>query len=338
MKVFYDKDADLSLIKSKKVAIIGYGSQGHAHAQNLHDSGVDVVVGVRKNGASWKKAQAAGLTVATVEDAVKAADVVMMLIPDETIAKVYNEQVLPNIREGATLAFAHGFNIHFGQVEPRKDLDVIMVAPKAPGHTVRSTFVAGQGVPQLIAVYQDVSGTAHDVALSYACANGTGKAGIIETTFRAETETDLFGEQAVLCGGLVQLIKTGFETLVEAGYAPEMAYFECCHEMKLIVDLIYEGGIATMDYSISNNAEYGQYYTGPKVINEESRKAMRECLRQIQNGEYAKSFLTECALNYPQLRSERRLTAEHPLEQTGAKLRQMMPFITAHRLVDKSKN
>lgn len=338
MKVFYDKDADLSLIKSKKVAIIGYGSQGHAHAQNLHDSGVDVVVGVRKDGASWKKAQTAGLTVATVEDAVKAADVVMMLIPDETIAKVYNEQVLPNIREGATLAFAHGFNIHFGQVEPRMDLDVIMVAPKAPGHTVRSTFVAGQGVPQLIAVYQDVSGTAHDVALSYACANGAGKAGIIETTFRAETETDLFGEQAVLCGGLVQLIKTGFETLVEAGYAPEMAYFECCHEMKLIVDLIYEGGIATMDYSISNNAEYGQYYTGPKIINEESRKAMRECLRQIQNGEYAKSFLTECALNYPQLRSERRLTAEHPLEQTGAKLRQMMPFITAHRLVDKSKN
>lgn len=338
MKVFYDKDADLSLIKSKKVAIIGYGSQGHAHAQNLHDSGVDVVVGVRKDGASWKKAQTAGLTVATVEDAVKAADVVMMLIPDETIAKVYNEQVLPNIREGATLAFAHGFNIHFGQVEPRMDLDVIMVAPKAPGHTVRSTFVAGQGVPQLIAVYQDVSGIAHDVALSYACANGAGKAGIIETTFRAETETDLFGEQAVLCGGLVQLIKTGFETLVEAGYAPEMAYFECCHEMKLIVDLIYEGGIATMDYSISNNAEYGQYYTGPKVINEESRKAMRECLRQIQNGEYAKSFLTECALNYPQLRSERRLTAEHPLEQTGAKLRQMMPFITAHRLVDKSKN
>ena len=295
-------------------------------------------MGVRKDGASWKKAQTAGLTVATVEDAVKAADVVMMLIPDETIAKVYNEQVLPNIREGATLAFAHGFNIHFGQVEPRKDLDVIMVAPQAPGHTVRSTFVAGQGVPQLIAVYQDVSGTAHDAALSYACANGAGKAGSIETTFRAETETDLFGEQAVLCGGLVQLIKTGFETLVEAGYAPEMAYFECCHEMKLIVDLIYEGGIATMDYSISNNAEYGQYYTGPKVINEESRKAMRECLRQIQNGEYAKSFLTECALNYPQLRSERRLTAEHPLEQTGAKLRQMMPFITAHRLVDKSKN
>ena len=338
MKVFYDKDADLSLIKSKKVAIIGYGSQGHAHAQNLHDSGVDVVVGVRKDGASWKKAQTAGLSVATVEDAVKAADVVMMLIPDETIAKVYNEQVLPNIREGAMLAFAHGFNIHFGQVEPRMDLDVIMVAPKAPGHTVRSTFVAGQGVPQLIAHYQDDSGTAHDVALSYACANRAGKAGIIETTFRAETETDLFGEQAVLCGGLVQLIKTGFETLVEAGYAPEMAYFECCHEMKLIVDLIYEGGIATMDYSISNNAEYGQYYTGPKVINEESRKAMRECLRQIQNGEYAKSFLTECALNYPQLRSERRLTAEHPLEQTGAKLRQMMPFITAHRLVDKSKN
>lgn len=338
MKVYYDKDADLSLIKAKKVAIIGYGSQGHAHALNLHDSGVDVTVGVRKDGASWKKASAAGLKVATVEDAVRAADVVMMLIPDENIAQVYRDQVLPNIKQGATLAFAHGFNVHYGQVEPRADLDVIMIAPKAPGHTVRSTYVAGQGVPQLIAVYQDVSGTAHDVALSYAAANGAGKAGIIETTFRAETETDLFGEQAVLCGGLVQLIKTGFETLVEAGYAPEMAYFECCHEMKLIVDLIYEGGIATMDYSISNNAEYGQYYTGPKVVNEESRQAMRECLRQIQNGEYAKGFLAECQLGYPQLRSERRLTAEHPLEVTGQKLRQMMPFITANRLVDKSKN
>ena len=292
MKVYYDKDADLSLIKAKKVAIIGYGSQGHAHALNLHDSGVDVTVGVRKDGASWKKASAAGLKVATVEDAVRAADVVMMLIPDENIAQVYRDQVLPNIKQGATLAFAHGFNVHYGQVEPRADLDVIMIAPKAPGHTVRSTYVAGQGVPQLIAVYQDVSGTAHDVALSYAAANGAGKAGIIETTFRAETETDLFGE----------------------------------------------GGIATMDYSISNTAEYGQYYTGPKVVNEESRKAMRECLRQIQNGEYAKSFLAECQLGYPQLRSERRLTAEHPLEVTGQKLRQMMPFITANRLVDKSKN
>ncbi len=338
MKVYYDKDADLSLIKGKKVAIIGYGSQGHAHAQNLRDSGCDVVVGLRKGGASWAKAEAAGLKVATIEEATKDADLVMILVPDENIAKVYSDQVEPNLKQGATLAFAHGFNVHYGQVTPRADLDVIMIAPKAPGHTVRSTYVAGAGVPQLIAVYQDVSGRAHDVALSYACANGGGKAGVIETTFRDETETDLFGEQAVLCGGLVQLIKTGFETLVEAGYAPEMAYFECCHEMKLIVDLIYEGGIATMDYSISNNAEYGQYYTGPKVVNEESRKAMRECLKKIQNGSYAKDFLSECALGYPQLRSERRMTAEHPLEKTGAQLRGMMPWIAAHKLVDKSKN
>ena len=338
MKVYYDKDADLSLIKGQKVAIIGYGSQGHAHAQNLRDSGCDVVVGLRKGGASWAKAEAAGLKVATIEEATKGADVVMILVPDENIAKVYSEQVEPNLKQGATLAFAHGFNVHYGQVTPRADLDVIMIAPKAPGHTVRSTYVAGAGVPQLIAVYQDASGHAHDVALSYACANGGGKAGVIETTFRDETETDLFGEQAVLCGGLVQLIKTGFETLVEAGYAPEMAYFECCHEMKLIVDLIYEGGIATMDYSISNNAEFGQYYTGPKVVNEQSREAMRECLRKIQNGSYAKDFLAECALNYPQLRSERRMTAEHPLEKTGAQLRAMMPWIAAHKLVDKSKN
>jgi len=338
MKVFYDKDADLSIIKGKKIAIIGYGSQGHAHSLNLHDSGCDVTVGLRKGGASWNKAEAAGLKVATVEDAVKGADVVMMLIPDENIAKVYREQVAPNIKKGAALAFAHGFNIHFGQVQPRADLDVIMIAPKAPGHTVRATYVKGAGVPQLIAVEQDVSGKAHDIALAYACANGGGKAGVIETTFRAETETDLFGEQAVLCGGIVELIKTGFETLVEAGYAPEMAYFECCHEMKLIVDLIYEGGIANMDYSVSNNAEYGQYYTGPKVINEQSRQAMRECLKKIQNGEYAKSFLTECALGYPQLRSERRLTAEHQIEKTGAQLRAMMPWIAANKLVDKSKN
>ena len=262
----------------------------------------------------------------------------MMLVPDENIARVYSEQVEPNLKDGAALAFAHGFNVHYGQVVPRADLDVIMIAPKAPGHTVRSTYVAGAGVPQLIAVYQDVSGKAHDVALSYACANGGGKAGVIETTFRAETETDLFGEQAVLCGGIVELIKTGFETLVEAGYAPEMAYFECCHEMKLIVDLIYEGGIANMDYSVSNNAEYGQYYTGSKVINEKSREAMRECLKQIQNGQYAKSFLAECALNYPTLRSERRITSEHGIEKTGAQLRAMMPWIAANKLVDKSKN
>ena len=338
MKVFYDKDADLSLIKGKQVAIIGYGSQGHAHAQNLHDSGCNVVVGLRKGGSSWAKAEAAGLTVKTIEEATSGADVVMILLPDETIAKVYREQVEPNLKQGAALAFAHGFNIHYGQVAPRADLDVIMIAPKAPGHTVRSTYVAGAGVPQLIAVYQDVSGKAHDIALSYACANGGGKAGVIETTFRDETETDLFGEQAVLCGGVVELIKTGFETLVEAGYAPEMAYFECCHELKLIVDLIYEGGIANMDYSVSNNAEYGQYYTGPKVVNETSRQAMRQCLKQIQNGQYAKSFLAECALGYPSLRSERNLTAAHQIEKTGAKLRAMMPWIAAHKLVDRSKN
>lgn len=338
MKVFYDKDADLSLIKSMKVAVIGYGSQGHAHALNLRDSGCDVTVGVRAGGASWAKAEAAGLKVATIEEAAAGAHLVMMLVPDENIAAVYRDQVEPNLRKGAVLAFAHGFNIHYGQVMPRADLDVIMIAPKAPGHTVRATYAAGAGVPQLIAVEQDVSGRAHAVALSYACANGGGRAGVIETTFRAETETDLFGEQAVLCGGLVELIKTGFETLVEAGYAPEMAYFECCHEMKLIVDLIYEGGIANMDYSVSNNAEYGQYYTGPKVINEESRAAMRACLKEIQNGRYARSFLGECALNYPTLRSERRLTSEHPIEKTGAELRAMMPWIAANKLVDKNRN
>ena len=297
-----------------------------------------MTVGLRKGGASWKKAEAAGLTVKTIEEAAAGADLVMMLLPDENIAKVYLEQVEPNLKEGAVLAFAHGFNVHYGQVTPRADLDVVMIAPKAPGHTVRSTYVAGAGVPQLIAVYQDVSGRAHDIALSYACANGGGKAGVIETTFRDETETDLFGEQAVLCGGVVELIKSGFDTLVEAGYAPEMAYFECCHELKLIVDLIYEGGIATMDYSVSNNAEYGQYFTGPKVINDESRAAMREALKLIKNGQYAKSFLAECQLGYPSLRSERRLTAEHPIEKTGAKLRAMMPWIAANKLVDKSKN
>lgn len=338
MKVYYDKDADLSLIKGKKVAIIGYGSQGHAHAQNLHDSGCNVTVGLRKGGSSWAKAEAAGLKVATIEEATSGADFVMILLPDETIASVYYKQIEPNLKQGAALAFAHGFNVHYGQVTPRADLDVVMIAPKAPGHTVRGTYVQGAGVPQLIAVEQDKSGKAHDLALSYACANGGGKAGVIETTFRAETETDLFGEQAVLCGGVVELIKTGFETLVEAGYEPEMAYFECCHELKLIVDLIYEGGIANMDYSVSNNAEYGQYYTGPKVVNAESREAMRACLKQIQNGQYAKSFLAECALGYPTLRSERRITSEHQIEVTGGKLRAMMPWIAANKLVDKSKN
>ena len=338
MKVYYDKDADLSLIKGKKVTIVGYGSQGHAHAQNLQDSGVKVVVGLRPGGASWDKAKQAGLTVKSVEEGVRGADVAMMLLPDETIAAVYKTEVEPNAKKGAALAFAHGFNIHYGQVVPRADLDVFMVAPKAPGHTVRSTYTQGGGVPQLIAVYQDRSGAARDIALSYAAANGGGKAGIIETTFKEETETDLFGEQTVLCGGCVELVKAGFETLVEAGYAPEMAYFECLHELKLIVDLMYEGGIGTMNYSISNNAEYGEYVTGPRVIGEQSRAAMREALKNIQTGEYAKSFILENRAGAPTLLSRRRITAEHPIEQIGAKLRDMMPWIRKNKLVDTSKN
>ena len=338
MKVFYDKDCDLSLIKGKKVTIIGYGSQGHAHAQNLHESGVKVTVGLRKGGASWDKAKKAGLTVKEVDDAVKGADVVMILLPDENIAEVYRDHVEPNAKKGAALAFAHGFNVHYGQVQPRADLDVIMIAPKAPGHTVRNTYTQGGGVPHLIAVAQDRSGKARDLALSYAMANGGGRAGIIETSFREETETDLFGEQAVLCGGAVELIKAGFETLVEAGYAPEMAYFECLHELKLIVDLIYEGGIGNMNYSISNNAEYGEYVTGPRVVTDATKDAMRQCLKDIQTGEYAKSFILENRAGAPTLLSRRRLTAEHPIEQVGEKLREMMPWIKASKLVDKSKN
>jgi ketol-acid reductoisomerase len=338
MKVYYDKDADLSLIKGKNVTIIGYGSQGHAHAQNLNDSGVKVTVGLRKGGASWAKAEKAGLKVAEIADAVKAADVVMILLPDEQIAAVYNAEVAPNMKEGASLVFAHGFNVHYGQVVPRADVDVWMVAPKAPGHTVRGTYVQGGGVPHLIAVYQDKTGRARDLALSYASANGGGKAGIIETNFREETETDLFGEQAVLCGGAVELIKAGFETLVEAGYAPEMAYFECLHELKLIVDLIYEGGIANMNYSISNNAEYGEYVTGPRVVTEATKNAMRQCLKDIQTGEYAKSFILENKAGASTLISRRRLTEEHQIEIVGAKLREMMPWIKANKLVDKSRN
>ena len=338
MKVYYDKDADLSLVKGKTVAIIGYGSQGHAHAQNLNDSGVKVVVGARKGGPSWAKVEMAGLKVAEVADAVKQADVVMMLLPDEQIAAVYTNDVEPNIKQGASLAFAHGFNVHYGQVVPRADLDVWMVAPKAPGHTVRSTYTQGGGVPHLIAVHADKSGKARDLALSYAAANGGGKAGVIETNFREETETDLFGEQAVLCGGAVELIKAGFETLTEAGYAPEMAYFECLHELKLIVDLIYEGGIANMNYSISNNAEYGEYVTGPKIVTEETKKAMRQVLKDIQTGEYAKSFIVENRAGAPTLLSRRRLTAEHPIEVVGEQLRAMMPWIKKNRLVDQSKN
>ncbi|MDE2093429.1 MAG: ketol-acid reductoisomerase [Burkholderiales bacterium] len=338
MKVYYDKDADLSLVKGKNVTIIGYGSQGHAHAQNLNDSGVKVTVGVRKGGPSWAKAEKAGLKVADVADAVKQADVVMMLLPDEQIAAVYKNDVEPNIKQGASLAFAHGFNVHYGQVVPRADLDVWMVAPKAPGHTVRSTYTQGGGVPHLIAVHADRTGKARDLALSYAAANGGGKAGVIETNFREETETDLFGEQAVLCGGAVELIKAGFETLTEAGYAPEMAYFECLHELKLIVDLIYEGGIANMNYSISNNAEYGEYVTGPKIVTDETRAAMRQALKDIQTGEYAKSFIIENRAGAPTLLARRRLTAEHPIEVVGEQLRAMMPWIKKNRLVDQSKN
>jgi len=338
MKVYYDKDADLSLIKGRKVTIVGYGSQGHAHAQNLRDSGVDVTVGLRKEGASWGKAEAAGLKVAEIAESVKGADVVMILLPDENIPAVYKKDVEPNMKAGAALAFAHGFNVHYNQVVPRADVDVIMIAPKGPGHTVRSEYLKGGGVPSLIAVYQDKSGKARDVALSYAAANGGTKGGVIETTFREETETDLFGEQNVLCGGLVELIKTGFETLVEAGYAPEMAYFECLHEMKLIVDLIYEGGIANMNYSISNNAEFGEYVVGPQVINETSRQAMRESLKAIQNGEYAKNFILEGKTNYPSMTARRRMMADHKVEQVGTQLRSMMPWIAKNKLVDQSKN
>lgn len=338
MQVYYDKDADLSIIKSKKVAIIGYGSQGHAHANNLKDSGVDVVVGLRPSSASVAKAEGSGLVVKDVPEAVTGADIVMILTPDEFQAQLYKAVIEPNLKQGAALAFAHGFSILFNQVVPRSDLDVIMIAPKAPGHTVRSEFLRGGGIPDLIAVQQDASGSAKDICLSYAAAIGGGRSGIIETTFRDEAETDLFGEQTVLCGGVVELIKAGFETLVEAGYEPEMAYFECLHEVKLIVDLIFEGGIANMNYSISNNAEYGEYVTGPKVINAESRQAMREALKNIQSGEYAKRFILEGMANYPEMTARRRLNAEHPIEQVGAKLRAMMPWIEANKIVDKSKN
>ena len=338
LNIYYDKDADLSIIRGKKVSIIGYGSQGHAHACNLKDSGVDVTVGLRVGSPTVKKAESAGLKVTSVAEAVASADVVMILTPDEFQSQLYKQEIEPNLKQGATLAFAHGFAIHYNQIVPRADLDVIMIAPKAPGHTVRSEFVKGGGIPDLIAVYQNASGQAKDVALSYASAVGGGRTGIIETTFKDETETDLFGEQAVLCGGAVELVKMGFETLVEAGYAPEMAYFECLHELKLIVDLMYEGGIANMNYSISNNAEYGEYVTGPEVINEESRKAMRNALKRIQNGEYAKMFITEGAMNYPSMTAYRRNNAAHPIEVTGGKLRAMMPWIGANKLVDKSKN
>ena len=338
MKVFYDKDADLSLIKKRKVAIIGYGSQGHAHACNLKDSGVNVTVALRAGSASAKKAKNAGLKVKSVPEAVASADLVMVLTPDEFQSRLYRDEIEPNIKKGATLAFAHGFSIHYNQIVPRADLDVIMIAPKAPGHTVRSEYVKGGGIPDLIAVFQDASGKARDLALSYASAIGGGRTGIIETTFKDETETDLFGEQAVLCGGAVELVKAGFETLTEAGYAPEMAYFECLHELKLIVDLMYEGGIANMNYSISNNAEYGEYVTGPQVINAQSKAAMKECLANIQNGNYAKRFILEGQSNYPEMTAWRRNNAAHQIEVVGGRLRAMMPWIAANKLVDHSKN
>jgi ketol-acid reductoisomerase len=338
INVYYDKDADLSLIQGKRVAIIGYGSQGHAHANNLKDSGVSVTVGLRPGSASAAKATNAGLEVKPIAEATAGADVVMILAPDEHQAKLYREQVAPNIREAAALAFAHGFNIHFGQIEPREDLDVIMIAPKGPGHLVRSTYAQGGGVPSLIAVYQDATGQARDIALAYASANGGGRAGIIETSFREECETDLFGEQVVLCGGLTSLIKTGFETLVEAGYAPEMAYFECLHEVKLIVDLIYEGGIANMRYSVSNTAEYGDMTRGPRIITDETKAEMRRILSDIQSGEFAKEFILENQAGAPRMKALRRLAEEHEIEAVGERLREMMPWIKASKLVDKTKN
>tara|TARA_R110002050_G_scaffold1244_5_gene8765 strand:+ start:55515 stop:56519 length:1005 start_codon:yes stop_codon:yes gene_type:complete len=334
--MYYDKDCDLSIIKGMKVTIVGYGSQGHAHACNLKDSGVDVTVALRPGSSSIAKAEAHGLKVTDTPTAVASADLVMILTPDEFQSQLYKEEIEPNLKKGAVLAFAHGFAIIYKQVLPRADLDVIMIAPKAPGHTVRSEFVRGGGIPDLIAVEQDASGNAKAIALSYASGVGGGRTGIIETTFRDETETDLFGEQAVLCGGAVELVKAGFETLTEAGYAPEMAYFECLHELKLIVDLMYEGGIANMNYSISNNAEYGEYVTGPKIINEESRWAMREALKNIQEGKYAKQFILEGQSGYPEMTSMRHINAEHPIEKTGAKLRALMPWI--QKIVDKDKN
>ena len=336
--VYYDNDCDLSIIRSKKVAMIGFGSQGHAHAENLRDSGVEVVVGLRKGGSSWAKAEAKGFSVKTVAEATAEADVVMILLPDELQADVFKAEIEPNLQEGNVIAFGHGFNIHYGQIKTPKGVDCIMVAPKAPGHTVRNEFVNGGGIPDLIAVEQDASGNAKAIALSYASAIGGGRTGIIETTFKDETETDLFGEQAVLCGGAVSLVQAGFETLVEAGYEPEMAYFECLHELKLIVDLMYQGGIADMRYSISNTAEYGDYVSGKRVINDESKKAMKEILAEIQDGRFAKDFILERKAGYTRMNAERANTQRSLIEQTGKKLREMMPWITSKKIIDKDKN
>ena len=338
LNIYYDKDADLSLIQRRKVAIIGYGSQGHAHANNLRDSGVKVVVGLRAGSGSGVKAEKAGLTVKPVAEAVADADVVMILAPDEQQGDLYREDIAANIKKGSALAFAHGFNIHFGQITPREDLDVIMIAPKGPGHLVRSTYQQGGGVPSLIAVHQDKSGQAKEIALSYAAANGGARAGVIETNFREETETDLFGEQTVLCGGATALIQAGYDTLVEAGYAPEMAYFECLHELKLIVDLIYEGGIANMRYSISNTAEYGDFTRGSRIVTDETRKEMKKILSEIQNGEFAREWMAENKTGQAVLKAKRRLARELPIEELGERLRSMMPWIKANRLVDQTKN
>ena len=338
MKVYYDKDADLSVIKGKKIAIIGYGSQGHAHANNLKDSGLSVVVGLREGSSSRAKAEASGLQVANISDAVAMADIIMILAPDEKQAELYKNEIEPNLKAGASLAFAHGFNIHFGYIKPADDMDVFMVAPKGPGHLVRSTYTQGGGVPSLIAVAQDATGNAKNIALAYASANGGGRAGIIETSFREETETDLFGEQAVLCGGATELVRAGFETLTEAGYAPEMAYFECLHELKLIVDLMYEGGIANMRYSISNTAEYGDLTRGPRVVTDNTRAEMKKILGEIQSGEFAKEWMDENANGCGNFYELREKGEKHPIEEVGAKLRDMMPWISANKIVDKSKN
>lgn len=339
MRVFYDSDADVNLIKSKKVAVIGYGSQGHAHTLNLRDSGVaEVCVALREGSSSAKKAESEGIAVKSVAEAAKWADVMMMLTPDELQRDIYAEHMHDNMKEGAALLFAHGLNIHFNLIEPRKDLDVLMVAPKGPGHTVRGEYQRGAGVPCLIAVHQDASGNAHDVGLAYASAIGGGRAGIIETSFKEECETDLFGEQAVLCGGLVELIRAGFETLVEGGYAPEMAYFECLHEVKLIVDLIYEGGIANMNYSVSNTAEYGEYVSGPRVITEETKWAMKEILEDIQSGRFTRDWMLENQVGQTSFKALRAKADAHPIEEVGGRLRAMMPWIKSSALVDKDKN
>ena len=338
MRVYYDRDADLNFINSKKLAVIGFGSQGHAHALNMRDSGVKDVAIAARSGASAKKAEAAGFPVMTSAEAAKWADVMMMTTPDELQADIYKNDLAPNMKNGAALFFAHGFNIHFKLIEPRPDLDIAMVAPKGPGHTVRSEYSRGGGVPCLISVHQDASGNAHELGLAYASAIGAGRAGIIETSFREECETDLFGEQVVLCGGLVELIRAGFETLVDAGYAPEMAYFECLHEVKLIVDLIYEGGIANMNYSISNTAEYGEYVTGPRIVNEETKKEMKRVLADIQSGRFARDWVLENKAGQPSFKATRARAAEHKIEEVGGRLRAMMPWITKNKQVDKAKN